>query len=311
MNRLINGASRGLQTIDKEQFTGGELFREHVEVSVAGRADQTPEYNPLRNSGHDRGDFVFVKFTFPAVDPAELTFWNSIRNSADPEVFKNYLTKYPTGLFAGLARQRLAALTGSRTGSSSSTVNRPDRTSKTNAEGDSKGSTYEDLVQLASDAYNRRDYMGAINYAQLAIKLDEQKLTAYQLISLWALKDGDIATAEQAMRAVLEHNGSVAFKVAHTHDAFQGKYCTGSLLVSKKDVSYVDDDGHHSFQVEDSNLKEIKKNNLIGAALGAFGVKPISKVKNADNSEVFIAYFAPLYEDKTITDLIVRLALAY
>ncbi|HVG30954.1 MAG TPA: caspase family protein [Pyrinomonadaceae bacterium] len=52
---------RGLTTIDKEQFTADELFRAYVQESVAGGANQTPEYSALRNSGHDSGDFVFVR----------------------------------------------------------------------------------------------------------------------------------------------------------------------------------------------------------------------------------------------------------
>jgi hypothetical protein len=34
---------------------------DHMMARVAGKADQTPEYNPLRNSGHESGDFVFVR----------------------------------------------------------------------------------------------------------------------------------------------------------------------------------------------------------------------------------------------------------
>ncbi|HLL70596.1 MAG TPA: caspase family protein [Pyrinomonadaceae bacterium] len=52
---------RGLREMEKDQFTAAELFRTYVEESVAGRARQTPEYNPLRNSGHESGDFVFVR----------------------------------------------------------------------------------------------------------------------------------------------------------------------------------------------------------------------------------------------------------
>jgi hypothetical protein len=47
--------------MDKDQFTAAELFRAYVEESVAGSARQLPEYNPLRNSGHESGDFVFVR----------------------------------------------------------------------------------------------------------------------------------------------------------------------------------------------------------------------------------------------------------
>ena len=52
---------RGLKVMDKGQFTASELFRYHVQESVAGRANQTPEYNPLRNSGHESGDFIFER----------------------------------------------------------------------------------------------------------------------------------------------------------------------------------------------------------------------------------------------------------
>ncbi|HLL71950.1 MAG TPA: caspase family protein [Pyrinomonadaceae bacterium] len=52
---------RGLKEMDKGQFTASELFRYHVQEPVAGRANQTPEYNPLRNSGHESGDFIFER----------------------------------------------------------------------------------------------------------------------------------------------------------------------------------------------------------------------------------------------------------
>jgi hypothetical protein len=116
---------RGLREMDKGQFTAAELFRYHVEEAVAGRANQTPEYNPLRNSGHEAGDFVFVRvktsnksvevsINTPEVQPRrtieplaiELAYWDSIKNSADPGDFKDYLEKYPDGQFASIARRR-------------------------------------------------------------------------------------------------------------------------------------------------------------------------------------------------------------
>jgi Protein of unknown function (DUF2911)/Caspase domain len=51
----------GLDQLDKNMFTATELFRDFVQERVAGGAMQTPEYNPLRNSGHESGDFVFVR----------------------------------------------------------------------------------------------------------------------------------------------------------------------------------------------------------------------------------------------------------
>jgi hypothetical protein len=52
---------RGLREMDKPRFTASELFAAYVIEPVAGRSDQTPIYNPLRNSGHESGDFVFMR----------------------------------------------------------------------------------------------------------------------------------------------------------------------------------------------------------------------------------------------------------
>jgi hypothetical protein len=51
----------GLNELDKSAFTASELFRDFILERVAGGARQTPEYSPLRNSGHESGDFVFVR----------------------------------------------------------------------------------------------------------------------------------------------------------------------------------------------------------------------------------------------------------
>lgn len=52
---------RGLSEMERETFTGMELFRDYVLESVAGKGKQTPEYSALKNSGHDGGEFVFVR----------------------------------------------------------------------------------------------------------------------------------------------------------------------------------------------------------------------------------------------------------
>lgn len=50
-----------------------------------------------------------------AVDPkaVELSFWESIKNSAQIDDFRDYLEQYPKGQFAGLASRRIAALSQS------------------------------------------------------------------------------------------------------------------------------------------------------------------------------------------------------
>lgn len=48
-----------LQDISNSEFTAEELFYQYIKERVSGNAEQTPEYNCIRDSGHDGGDFVF------------------------------------------------------------------------------------------------------------------------------------------------------------------------------------------------------------------------------------------------------------
>lgn len=51
----------GFLEIEKDIFTAEEFYINHIKEKVLGKAEQTPEYNPLRNSGHENGDFVFIR----------------------------------------------------------------------------------------------------------------------------------------------------------------------------------------------------------------------------------------------------------
>ena len=111
---------RGLREMERDGFTAAELFRGHVEEAVAGRARQTPEYQALRSSGHESGDFVFVRVkpggeraaaTRAAATPVdaaalESDHWKAIEIGGGPEEYAGYLRKYPAGQFAEAARRR-------------------------------------------------------------------------------------------------------------------------------------------------------------------------------------------------------------
>ena len=51
----------GLNDMPMKQFTAEELFFRHIKERVAGNAEQVPEYNTIRNSGHVGGDFIFTR----------------------------------------------------------------------------------------------------------------------------------------------------------------------------------------------------------------------------------------------------------
>ncbi|HJQ30629.1 MAG TPA: caspase family protein [Pyrinomonadaceae bacterium] len=52
---------RGLRWTEGPRFTASELFVGHVLNTVASRTGRIPVYYPLRNSGHEGGDFVFKR----------------------------------------------------------------------------------------------------------------------------------------------------------------------------------------------------------------------------------------------------------
>jgi Skp family chaperone for outer membrane proteins len=52
---------QALEHADEDMFTAGDLFNFHLKQRVGGNSDQQPRYDIIRNSGHDEGDFVFVR----------------------------------------------------------------------------------------------------------------------------------------------------------------------------------------------------------------------------------------------------------
>ena len=80
------------------------------------------------------------------VDPAaiELSFWESIKNSNNPDDFKAYLDKYPDGQFAALAKSR----------------SQPSRPATSNGSGDSLEMTYWNAIK---DSRNPSDFKAYVN----------------------------------------------------------------------------------------------------------------------------------------------------
>jgi len=57
---FANAVLDGLRKMDDEQFTAQELFS-FIQQLVGGRSEQVPQYDPIVNSGHEYGDFVFSR----------------------------------------------------------------------------------------------------------------------------------------------------------------------------------------------------------------------------------------------------------
>lgn len=52
---------KALREMDKQVFTADEMFYDHIKPRVGGKSAQLPQYNALRNSGEEGGDFMFMK----------------------------------------------------------------------------------------------------------------------------------------------------------------------------------------------------------------------------------------------------------
>ncbi len=115
--------ARAILSILREngQMLDGLTLSIQVREQVMIAAAQTPEYGAIRLTDHEGGDFIFLPKgsiivggggdqAAPSQASIELTFWQSIKDGADPADFEAYLLQYPDGNFAALARNRLARL---------------------------------------------------------------------------------------------------------------------------------------------------------------------------------------------------------
>jgi uncharacterized caspase-like protein len=111
-----------LAALDQPDAKIEDVFK-HVRASVIEKSggNQTPW-----ESSSLTGDFYFKPpgtianggsapaavraSALPSQSTTEALFWDSIKASSDPADFRAYLDQYPTGSFAALARNRLAAL---------------------------------------------------------------------------------------------------------------------------------------------------------------------------------------------------------
>jgi tetratricopeptide (TPR) repeat protein len=189
---------------------------------------------------------------------------------------------------------------------------------------------YDELTDQATAAYYAKDGARATQLLQQAIQLQPQSPRAYQLLGfaqLYLLNN--VAEAEKNMRKAIELGGSAAFRVFHDHS--NGSFrdtCSGTLFVTRTNVTYKADDGVHTFEANAPDIREIKVNKLVGRLPGALGGGHLPgvrlpgmlsgagdigafhiKVKRASDSKNY--NFAPLTKKKYESDLIVSLVQGY
>lgn len=179
-----------------------------------------------------------------------------------------------------------------------------------------KALDYDDLTDQATAAYDAHDAARATQLLSQAIQLNAATPRAYQLLGFTQLYlQGNIAEAEKNMRKAIELGGSASFRVFHDHaNGSFNQTCSGTLFVTKTNVTYKADDGRDTFEAEDAGIREIKVNNLAGGTfgmllggkdLGAFHIK-VKRDKDSKNYN-----FAPLTKKKNESELIITLVKSY
>jgi tetratricopeptide (TPR) repeat protein len=179
-----------------------------------------------------------------------------------------------------------------------------------------RGPDYDDLTDQATSAFDARDAARATQLLSQAIRMEPASPRAYQLLGFTQLYlQGNISEAEKNMRKAIELGGSAAFRVFHDHaNGSFSSTCSGTLFVTRTNVTYKADDGKDTFEAEESGIKEIKINNFAGGAFGALlGGKDLGafhiKVKRGGDSRNY--NFAPLTKKKNEAELIITLVKGY
>ena len=174
----------------------------------------------------------------------------------------------------------------------------------TPARGKPAGPDYDELTDQAIAAMQANNANYAIGLLQQAAKMDASRPTAYQLLGFAELYGRrDLPSAENSMRAAMDRGGSAVFYVYHDHDGFFNTYCEGSFFVSKTGVSYKAKDGNHTFETQNSLIKEAALNGFVGSQFGSFHLK----LKDASKDKGKTFNFAPATRQKTESNLILRL----
>ena len=101
---LLNPASASTP-----QGKGGEI-KPAATPSPAPKKTTTPKRSPAPRRSASSSSSRAGKAAGEAAKAAEIVFWNSIKDSTNPEDFKAYLKRYPNGEFAELATNKLKTL---------------------------------------------------------------------------------------------------------------------------------------------------------------------------------------------------------
>ena len=223
---VVEGLKGGAAN-DKGEITLSQLVKyvqETVPKRIAIDLGSTKQQRPFAMIEGYRADELVVAVTNSAtnaanantpnvamVDPAaiELSFWESIKNSTNPDDFKAYLDKYPDGQFAALAKSRA----------------QPTRSSAPAGDANSAEMIYWNAIKDSRNPADLRAYVTKFP-SGLFVELANNRIATLE------------AEAREAARA--RENAAAEDRVRNTHifDVMDGGRTQGSLTVAPGALSF-------------------------------------------------------------------------
>jgi hypothetical protein len=131
---FISALEYGKGDLNEDGYVSGTELGLYLQNEVPKHTDQTPQFGKIKDFDLSQGDFVFV---LPRAQVAkaptgtemrslagagdgspitvdasvlELEFWQSIKDSNNPDMYQAFLDKFPEGTYVALARQRLVEI---------------------------------------------------------------------------------------------------------------------------------------------------------------------------------------------------------
>jgi len=218
---------------------------------VALESDQTPQYSDIRRSGHEGGDFLFVRTTAKqmasvapgkqsgdqtkrgvtnaaptALNPAvEIAFWSAIKDSKDAAEFEAYLSEYPTGSFAALAQRRIKKLKEAQIAALSKPAKR-----KILLASDHNGSYIGEIVVGECEGFES---------SSIEVEIEDGKISGYGFGSLQL--NGRVVGPSKLRGDAWNSDGIASYVMRYKDEKFIGTWeggsdsgCSGDIFISRK-----------------------------------------------------------------------------
>ena len=223
---VVEGLKGGAAN-DKGEVTLSQLVKyvqDTVPKRIAIDLGSTKQQRPFAMIEGYRADELVVAVTNSAsnaantntpnvamVDPAaiELSFWESIKSSTNPDDFKAYLDKYPDGQFAALAKSRA----------------QPGRSASNMSSGDSLEMTYWNAIK---DSHNPSDFKAYVNKfpSGLFVEIANGRV---------AMLEGEAREKEKANLSAAEAERA---RNTHLFDVVDAASTAGTLTVTPGTISF-------------------------------------------------------------------------